>query len=74
MAIISQFRSPVMIRSIFISSSFRSNVSKSFNMLVLEFGGRYHVTIKTTSFLGSSLLLRKDPGRGWSRDPADFAW
>jgi hypothetical protein len=39
-AIISQFRSPVIIISIFVSSSFRSNVSKSLNMLVLEFGGR----------------------------------
>jgi hypothetical protein len=27
-----------------------------------------------TSFPGSSLFLRKDPGRGWSRDPADSAW
>jgi hypothetical protein len=51
-AIISQFRSPVMIRSIFISSSFRSNVSQSLNMLVLEFGGRYHVTIKIGCDLG----------------------
>ena len=47
LAIISQFRSPVMIRSIFVSSSFRSSVSKSFNMLILELGGRYHVTIIT---------------------------
>ncbi len=46
LAVISQFRSPVMIRSIFVSSSFRSSVSKSFNMLILELGGRYHVTIK----------------------------
>ena len=35
-----------MIISIFVSSSFHSNVSKSFNVLVLEFGGRYHLTIK----------------------------
>ena len=28
----------------------------------------------TTSFPGSSLFWRKDPGQGWSRDPADSAW
>ncbi len=35
-----------MIRSIFVSSSFRSSVPKSFNKLILELGGRYHVSIK----------------------------
>ena len=31
--------------------------------------GPLYALSRTTSFPGSSLFLRKDPGRGWSRDP-----
>ena len=37
----------------------------------VKLGKKDHLkaTTKSTSFTGSSLLWRKDPGRSWSRDP-----
>ncbi len=49
---VSQFRSPIIITSIFSESHFLRKVSYSLKRLTSEFGGLYHVTIRNDLLCG----------------------